>query len=474
MNVAIPAYGKMGARAFLSRAFGQDLGRHAFAPLYFVASHHLEAAKDRADSYQRLDSEAYARWMASHRFLRQLMELRRFAVFTETTDLRLRENVETALFGEASLARVLLGAAGMDLLRRVPGAGRLAAALERRLFETRVHSTLLQERKVGAVLVPGLGNFGFWNEGFFAREAQALGIPVIAAVTNYDNVVNMGFRGFLPERVAAWSRQMADEIIRLQGVPASRVAITGPIQYDRFCVPPGTGRDEFLRSRGLDPALKTVFYAGGVSVSKYFGLCRSIIDGFGWASPARCNVVFRPWPHPKVLSAPHWPYLAEQLARSPGVHVSNPLAFGSDGLASASGRLDLESDADWDELHGLLKYADVLVSHFSTMGLEAALCDLPTVYIGYDDYTYTEKYAATSAFQQRQTHNRRVLRLEAARVASSDRELSRAIEAYLSDRSMEAGARRAYAQAECGAVDGRAGERLAGVIAETSRARRAA
>ena len=90
---------------------------------------------------------------------------------------------------------------------------------------------------------------------------------------------------------------------------------------------------------------------------------------------------------------------------------------------------------------------------------------MPTIHIGYDEYTFGHRYITTSAFQQRQTHNRRPLRLAAARVITDESQLLPAIERYLRDPSQEREARRMYAEAECGALDGRASERLAAMLA---------
>lgn len=127
-------------------------------------------------------------------------------------------------------------------------------------------------------------------------------------------------------------------------------------------------------------------------------------------------------------------------------------------------RVDLAFDEGPDELNYLLRYSDVMVNYFSTIGLEAAICDLPTIHVGFDPYIFGLRFSVTTGFLQRQTHNRRPLRLAAARVAKNEKEIFDAIEAYLSDRSLEREARRIYAKSECGELDGKSGERLMNMI----------
>lgn len=119
---------------------------------------------------------------------------------------------------------------------------------------------------------------------------------------------------------------------------------------------------------------------------------------------------------------------------------------------------------DKDELNYLLRYSDVLVNNFSTMGLEAAICDLPTIHVGYDAYTFGVRFGVTTAFQQSMSHNRRPLRLKASKVAKSEKDLLEYIGQYLSDRTIDSEARHEYAVSECGELDGQATSRLMAMV----------
>jgi CDP-glycerol glycerophosphotransferase (TagB/SpsB family) len=124
----------------------------------------------------------------------------------------------------------------------------------------------------------------------------------------------------------------------------------------------------------------------------------------------------------------------------------------------------VEGKADFDELACLFNYSDVMINHFSTVSLEAAICDLPTIQVGYDSYTYGQTFNTSAAFQRRQTHNLRRLRLEAAKVAEDQGQLIRSLDSYLQDRTLDQARRREYALLECGSLDGQSGDRLAAMI----------
>lgn len=458
IKIAIPLHGKMAARAFHQPLFRQRLMEHGFKPLYFLSPTYFRAFDFDPKQYFELQVEQYDALYAKSFLLQQLRMLRRFVVVTDTTDLRFRELIESKLF-DATLTGMAVQMTYVAALRHIPGIGRMLSWLERNLYITHTHDEQLIKNEVTCVLTPGMGNYGFWNENQFAHEAQRLGIPTFTAITNYDNIVNMGYRGFEPVCLGVWSRQMADETIKLHGYPPNKLEITGPVQYDRFIMSLPKSREEFLLSFGLDPAKKTILFAGGVNINHYFDIYRVFVEQKHkvWCEPF--NFIVRPYPHPKLTSSPAWNVL-ENLFRQAGAYISVPGSIDAGGDRTAEFRVDLAFDEGPDELNYLLRYSDVMVNYFSTIGLEAAICDLPTIHIGFDPYTFGLRYSVTTGFLQRQTHNRRPLRLAASRVAKNEKELFDALEAYLSDRTLDHEARRAYAESECGELDGKAGFRL--------------
>ena len=462
IKIAIPLHGKMAARAFHQPSFRQRLTEGGFKQLYFLSPYYFRSFDFDPQQYFELQVEQYDVQHQKHFLLQQLQMLRRFVVVTGTTDLRFRETIESKLF-DATLLGMSAQMAFVNFVRRTPGMGRFLTWLETKLYPTHAHDEKFKEQNISCVLTPGMGNFGFWNEGSFAREAQRFGLPAFAAITNYDNIVNMGYRGFHPACLAVWSKQMADEVINLHGYPAKKLEITGPVQYDRFMMPLPKSREEFLHSLNLDPAKKTILFAGGVNINHYFDIYHIFVEQKRkvWREPF--NFIVRPYPHPKLMGSPAWTVL-ENLFKQAGAYISNPGSIDASGDRTAEFRVDLAFDESPDELNYLLRYSDVMVNYFSTIGLEAAICDLPTIHIGFDPYTFGLRFSVTTGFLQRQTHNRRPLRLAAARVVKSEEEIFAALEAYLGDRTLDQEARRIYAESECGELDGKSGERLVNMI----------
>jgi len=462
IKMAIPLFGKMAMRSFHMAHFRKALEQNNLVPLYFVGSHNFRTCELDPSRYFELQTKAYDDLLRTKKLFRWLAELRRFVVRTETTDLRFRERIESSLFNGEPVAKTWTYAACTDLLRRIPRLGSMLIWCESTLFPTHVHEDVLKAQDIFCVLTPGMGSYGFWNEGLFAREAKHLGLPVFSAITNYDNIVNMGYSGFMPDCLAVWSKQMADEAMRLQQIPARRIEITGPVQFDRYFFPVSISREEFLRSKRLDPSRKTILYAGGVNITRYFEIYRLLVANKQGGLETRCNLVIRPYPHAKLLSSPGWKVLESLFSQVECVYISNSLNKSSNNFMDTE--LQRDFDADVDELQCLLKYSDLMINYFSTISLEAAICDLPAIHIGYDEYTFGHRFNTSAEFQQRQTHNRKKLRLVAAKIAKSEAELLKYINLYLTDRTVDREARYEYALSECGYMDGQSTERLIQMI----------
>jgi hypothetical protein len=120
----------------------------------------------------------------------------------------------------------------------------------------------LREQDPDVVLVtPFLEPGSFQVE--FVRGANRLGIPTCLCVASWDNLTNKGLIHEQPDAVTVWNEAQREEAVRLHGVPAERVVVTGAVAYDHwFEWKPSRDRAEFARDVGLDPERPFVLYAG--------------------------------------------------------------------------------------------------------------------------------------------------------------------------------------------------------------------
>ncbi len=460
--IAIPLYGKMAFRSFHAQEFIRELSSRGLSPVYYVDGKFLNEETDY-NQYSRLFCEKYEDLYSRRAILKFITELRRFLVDTETTRLRFRDSLwDKFIFSDRSIFLSISYILAMDILRRMRFLAPVFMGIEHSFAKTDYHLEDLKRRNIKCVLTPGVGSYGFLNEGLFALEARRLGLNIVSSISNYDNIINRGYRNFMPSCLAVWSKQMAEEAMKLINIPAKRIEITGPVQFNRYFFQPSVAREEFLKSKNLDPQKKTIFFAGGSPVTQYYdflGMLKRnyIVNG----RMKDYNLVFRPMPHNKILSWHGMDVLIDLLSKIPGIYVSDPRQFSPDSFMPIKGQ---KADAELDELHCLFKYSDVLINIYSTVSLEAAINDLPTIHIGYEDFSYFARYPSYVGFHQRMTHNRRPLRLAAARIAKDEKELIRYVDMYLKDRTVDKEQRYEYALSECGFLDGKASERLAAVL----------
>ena len=145
----------------------------------------------------------------------------------------------------------------------------------------------------------------------YIKAARSLGIPSLFPVASWDNTTCKGKLKVMPDKVAAWNATMAQELVRLHGVPRSRIVITGAPVLDWWSgASARMSRSEFLLSAGLGdrPDRRIVAYLCSTN-SIGGGNERAVVED--WLAALRrhgdetlrdAHVVIRPHP----VSATDW------------------------------------------------------------------------------------------------------------------------------------------------------------------------
>lgn len=465
INVAIPLHGKMIFRSLHSAKLVQEFRSFDINPIFFVEKKLLPVGNEV--TYAELLLEHYQK-IQSKPFMLLSSDLRWFMLKTQSTETRLRDHISNSIWASNNIFRSLSTSLLLSLLRYMKFIGPAFIAGENFFFPTKDQIPTLINTNTSSVLISGIGNRDFHIGGFFAREAFKLKLPVISYITNYDNLLSKGYRGFTPDRLVVWSKKMADQANTLMDIPKRKISIAGPSVFDRYFLPLNESRESFLIKRGLDPESKTIFYAGHTSIVTYFDFLNlvyklkqkgEILEG--------CNLIIRPYPHTKVYNWSGLQTFIQEIKKLPQVYVSNPLETSADNFSETALKEDLHTSTD--ELHAILKYSDLLVNYFSTVGLEAAICDLPTIHIAYDKFTYQISPIAWSKTGAINTHNQDQLRRSASIVVYSDDELILAMQKYLNHPELHRDERYAYALSECQFLDGKSTNRLAEIVSEITK-----
>lgn len=244
------------------------------------------------------------------------------------------------------------------------------------------------------------------------------------------------------------------------GVPQRNIAVTGPIQFDDLLVEPLVCRKAFLNQKQLDEHKPTILYAGSVILAQAVDILFSL-KKHGLLDD--CNLIYRPYPHPKVLDTAIWDLFKTYLTSLDNVYVTE--------AEKLSKRIDAEVawgdfNDDFEDDKALeLRHCDVVVNHFSTFGLESCVVDKPTIQVAYDSNAfYAIQTHAKPSLNISQVHNAVQIKSGATIITKSTEELIASIRMCIKDPDFKRDERRKYAEYECGRLDGRASERVIEMI----------
>ena len=155
----------------------------------------------------------------------------------------------------------------LDRIRslREPSLARLMRYLqmwERAVPVSPVIREFLEARRPDAVIVSPLIDAAS-DQMDVARAAQAAGVPLVAAISSWDNLTNKGHMRLVPDLVTVWNDHQKQEAVAYHGVPADRVAVTGAQLFDRwFGRAPSQSREAFCQMVGLPDTRPFVLFTG--------------------------------------------------------------------------------------------------------------------------------------------------------------------------------------------------------------------
>jgi hypothetical protein len=329
----------------------------------------------------------------------------------------------------------------------------LAAWAEGKLFRPELVEGLVPD-DYHLLLMLGIGTVNSELEGALTRWAMYHAISQVHLVGNYDNLTSKGFRGILPERLLVWGPQMERDAVTFHGIAASSVRQIGSIRYNAIQNTAIPERAEFLSRIGLDPAKKTIVFAGFVYDSQYF----EIIDMYRHLLVERpdCQLIIRLYPNKVLMNSVYIEPLMEYAKTLPFVYVSF-----ADPHYKFGDRNREVLQVEEEELWPVLCHCDVLIDYYSTITIEGAIFDKPCIHMHYFPKTaraYAKDPVPIKFWNLR--HNRRIMSYGAVNVAHDREELIALIQQSLINPENYAEARKKMVEEECGPLDGLACDRL--------------
>jgi hypothetical protein len=294
------------------------------------------------------------------------------------------------------------------------------------------------------------------EEPAIVAAARKLGIPVLGYITSWDNIsikshMELQYDGWL-----VWSDRMRQELEAYY--PSARrrpISVIGAPQFDVFFDKKRyQTRQEFCRRLKLNPDLPIVLHALGVAngVEEHHAaldLARRVQAG----QLGDAQLIVRPHPFNNSLEL-------RSMFREFGPRVVVQM----NGDPSEPRSTRSQTDDEVDEWVNTFRHADVVVHLSSTVAIDAALFDRPSVCLDYDPAPGAARQAIVREVNHLWTHYRPIVESGGTKLADNPDRMIEAVGAYLRDPSLDRAQRRSMTEYVCGHPDGRGGERMAGAI----------
>jgi hypothetical protein len=316
--------------------------------------------------------------------------------------------------------------------------------LQKKLFTPNIYGDLLDQYKPDLIISDAAG----WRlDRYLLREVNRRGIKTATAIVGWDNPSSNGLVGASVEHVNVWSGIHAWEMNVGLDWPMDRIHIGGMPLYDNYLSGKwAMTREKYFKEHGLDPKKKLVaFVATAMNITPNLHLIEllaQIISGDILAKPSQLLVRlhpnhFRPIPHYEEERQA----IYEVAKAQPGVHVVAPQALAGD--------LPRYSGEDFQEKGSMLAHADVVVTIYSTMVVEAAIHDKPVVSACINSPTgWKDHYWIPLTEVPTWPTAARVDEMGASRVAFTPEQLVEALNLYLQNPQADEENRRRFLEQE--------------------------
>jgi len=343
---------------------------------------------------------------------------------------------------------------GMELVARVlqhSKAGRCLVKATQRRFAPDIYGDLFEKYQPDLVIA---GSPGFRQDRYLLRESTARGIPTVASIISWDSSSSYGLPGADVDWLTCWSEIQKDELVGGADWDPTKVQVVGMPPYDHYAR--GTWllpRDAYFRMHGLDPERKLLSYASSfVSWSPNIQNVEALVDlitNDRLSSPAQLLVRLHP-----IHMEKHYVAEAEcirELARKHAhVHVVEPVPLGELGHYSGE---------DMSEKTSMMAHSDIFLTVYSTMVVEAAFQDTPTIGVAIDSPVgwpghYSVPMTEIGVWP---THSR-FRTSDGGQVANTPQALKAAIDRYLQNPGADRDAQQRFLEREVTVVDGNSGK----------------
>ncbi len=342
------------------------------------------------------------------------------------------------------------------ILRKSKMLRQLEIKLESRFFTPTIHAHLFKKYQPDKFLITSIGYFGF--DHYLMREAKAHGAKIISVILSWDNTSSKGMPGAIVDHVIAWSETMKEELIGYLDVRPDKIFVGGIAYFDyHYRKENFWAKDKLYSYFELNPDRKIIFFAPK-SPNKYPwnpDIVESIAKAIGedrFVYP--CQLLVRLHPLNFRVKDGNFRFKEDTYRHMALKEKYKHLYYDIPEILSKRLPMDMPSN-EMFKISAILSNADIMLSYFSTMMLEASIFNLPIINVAF--YAHN-MYLDKKDLQVIQSpHIRRILETSNILTAYNIDELVDGVNAYLKNRELDAAGRKALWMKECSYNAGYAG-----------------
>ncbi|MDH3709643.1 MAG: CDP-glycerol glycerophosphotransferase family protein [Cyclobacteriaceae bacterium] len=205
-------------------------------------------------------------------------------------------------------------------------------------------------------------------ESELISAAHACGVPTLGIVRSWDNV----YKGIKsrPQKMAVWNEINKKELMDFEGYPDNDIELVGPPQFDIYFKPQYRwDREAMARHFNLDPQRPIITFATlgyffpGFDETCWMDVLVGLLDRKELPGDPQIICRLHPWSRLEHF---------EKYGRRPDIRLSYVNKY----WPALTWYMD---DKDMIEMGNMLAHSDVVITPGSTVTLEAAIFDRPTI-----------------------------------------------------------------------------------------------
>ena len=314
-------------------------------------------------------------------------------------------------------------------------------------FRARPLRDLFRKYQPSLVFLPSIAVLGDLE---LLAEAKRRGIKTVGMASNWDHL-NKYYIPMRADYLLVQNMPMLKEAVELQEYQLGQVFPVGFAQFDAHVNFSNRviSKEEFFEKFGIPKNKKLILFISGAAYAlDEPDILKEIIN---WIEQNKFGLPVELMIRPYVIARDR----AAEEAKF-GQFRNNPLV-----VFNSFRRDESKESRNW--YLAMLYYADVIIPIFSTMAIEAAIFDKPTISIGFDGYKKRPFHQSVTRLEHL-THFKHVLETGSVKIVRSFDELYQNINRYLHFPEQDRKQRKELVEKMCYRPDGKASERIADFV----------